>query len=400
MNDAKNLSKLLGHLPTAVFRDFMQYEFALRLPASDAKQSKRTQRAAMEDCLSALDVSQRQQIDEIAERLVMLSDGAGQDVIEGLIPTLFDPIGRQTFDNLHNQYERALWLYIHEPEVFRDALDARQADVFRQSASCYSGFIAPKQLTVLTDTNAQQGFNEQVAGQLGCAEDAVAIQIFKRLRPDFKTGEDVDLIQISIHHNRPPEIIDCVQDRELVPQEVVRAVSSHVTYEPANGNLEVLSKYTEWREPLARIVADVLLRSPFSGERIPLKKYEYQSLATPRTFDLAGEEAVAWAKVTEIGYSDSNRTLLFKIWANDADDIHGAAQSTIDPTFDFSPHPINYAKLGIRLKKVGKERPRTLYVILREENKCNIKAKREKDRAICDRLLVKWQLVRIVGHAA
>jgi hypothetical protein len=39
-------------------------------------------------------------------------------------------------------------------------------------------------------------------------------------------------------------------------------------------------------------------------------------------------------------------------------------------------------------------------VILRDDNKCNIKTKREKDRALCDRLLAKWQLVKEIGDVA
>jgi len=123
----------------------------------------------------------------------------------------------------------------------------------------------------------------------------------------------------------------------------------------------------------------------------------YQSLAAPRSFDLSGEN-VASVKVAELGYSDSNhRSLLVKIWAKDPDDIHTAAKSLIGPSFDFRHHRLTYARLSIRLKKVGRERARTISVILRDDNKCNIKTKREKDRALCDRLLAKWQLVKEIG---
>jgi hypothetical protein len=37
-------------------------------------------------------------------------------------------------------------------------------------------------------------------------------------------------------------------------------------------------------------------------------------------------------------------------------------------------------------------------VVLRGDNQCNIKTKREKDRALCDRLLVKWQLLQDLMH--
>ena len=84
MNDSENLSKLLGHLPPTVFREFMVSEFSLAMPELDKKQGKQEQRAVMEPVLSALDVSARRKIEELAERIVLLSDGAGQDVIEGI----------------------------------------------------------------------------------------------------------------------------------------------------------------------------------------------------------------------------------------------------------------------------------------------------------------------------
>ena len=397
MNDAENLAKLLGHLKPERFHSFMADEFGLVMPELEKKKTKTEHRQVMEAVLAALPVLERQRIEEVAEKIILLTDGAGQDVVEGFRDGIFDDADREAFDALRDQYERALWLYANAAEIFKEALDARQADVFRQSVTCYSGFVAPKALVMATDEKAKDAFHENVARQLGCAKDDVAIQIFKRLRPNSQTGEDVDLYQISVHNNRPPEIIDCVQASELVAQEVVRAVSSHITYEPDNGHLEVLSRETDGREALARIAADCLLQSPFSGERIPLKQYDYQSLAAPRSFDLSGEN-VASVKVAELGYSDSNhRSLLVKIWAKDPDDIHTAAKSLIGPSFDFRHHRLTYARLSIRLKKVGRERARTISVILRDDNKCNIKTKREKDRALCDRLLAKWQLVKEIG---
>ena len=398
MNDAENLSKLLGHMSPAIFRDFMVDKVKVPLPELDKKQGKREQREGMAAVLSALGVKERQQLEEMAERIVLLSDGPGQDVIDGFRDAIFDEESLKEFMAINNQYERALWFYLNEAGLFEEALNARQADVFRQSSSCYSGFIAPKNLAVMDDASSRLAFHQAIAKQIGCSEDVVAVQIFKRLRPDTHTGEDVDLYQISVHHNRPPEIIDCVQASELVSQEVIRAVSSHITYEPANGHLEVMSKDTGGREALARTVADCLLKSPITGTKIPLKQYDYQSLAAPRTFDISGENVVS-AKVIELGYTVSDhRSLLVKIGARDNDDIYNASRSLISPTFDFRHHHLNYAKISVRTRKVGKERARTIPIVLREDNLCNIKTKREKDRALCDRLLAKWHLVKEIGN--
>jgi hypothetical protein len=398
MNDAENLTKLLNHLPPDIFREFMINNFDLIMPDLDPKQGKREQRAQMRTALLELAMNIRQQIEEVAERIVLLSDAAGQDVVEGFTHDIFYDGARAAFAAIPDQYQRALWLHINEPALFEDALNARQADVFRQSSSCYSGFMAPPKLKVLDDALSKMSFHQTIAQQLGCSDDTVAIQIFKRLRPDTQTGEEVNLYQISIHHNRPPEIIDCVKDSELVSQEVVQAVSTHITYESTTGFLEVMSKDTAGREALARIVADTLLQSPITGEKIPLKQYDYQSLAAPRNFDLSGEPAMS-VKVTELGYSTPNgRSLLVKIWNKDTDDIYSAARSLISPTFDFHHHPLDYAKISIRIKKVGKERARTINVVLRDNNKCNIKTKREKDRALCDHLLAKWQMIKEINN--
>jgi hypothetical protein len=125
-----------------------------------------------------------------------------------------------------------------------------------------------------------------------------------------------------------------------------------------------------------------------------LKHYDYQRLSTPTIFDIS-EEPIAYTKVIELGYSDlANRTLLIKINYQDIDDIFTASKSLINPVFDFSQYPLNYAKLAVRLKRTDRERGRTISIILRGDNECNIKSKHDRDRALCDRLLHKWRLIK------
>lgn len=52
--------------------------------------------------LSALGVSERQRIEEVAERIVLLSDGAGQDVIDGFKDDIFDDAAREAFAAIPN----------------------------------------------------------------------------------------------------------------------------------------------------------------------------------------------------------------------------------------------------------------------------------------------------------
>jgi len=396
MKDAQNLAKLLGHLPPKVFRAFMIEEFSATLPELQEKDGKRKQRAEMAQAINTLPIPSRQKMEEIAEKIVLLCDAPGQDAMDGVQDEIFDDKGRETFDKLSNQYERSLWLYRNEQELFQRALDWRQADYLHQSQIYYDGFVAPKNLTVLDDVDTVRNFHYKLAAHRGCDVKDIAVQVFRRLRPNTDNGDDVALYQISIHYNRPPESVERVKDSSVVPQEIVRAESSFVTYEPDNGSLEVLSRGKQGREDLAKLVADTLLQSPITGEKVPIKQYDYQSLAEPRDFDISGEPVV-WVKVTELGYSAGTRSLLVKMWANDPDDIFTAGRSLVGPDFDYQRKPLTYAKIAVRLRKEGRGRARTVSIVLRGENKCNIKAKREKDRALCDRLLVKWGLVKEIG---
>lgn len=397
MNDSESLFKLVTHIAPLTFHRFAREAFAIELPPLNAKEGKRKQRAALTAALSARTVAERRAMDEVAERIVQLTDGAGQDVIDGIAAEIPSEADRNVFIQLRNQFERALWLYRNAPDLFEEALNARQADVFRQSPNCFSGYIAPKALSLRHDGEAKNAFHTAVAAQIGCPTDAVAVQLFKRLRPDTETGEEVDLYQVSIHHNRSPEAIERVENSELVAQEVVRAVTSHITYEPSNGYLEVLSKHTDGREALARIVANTLLQSPFQGEKIPLKQYDYQCLAAPRFFDITNEP-LAWVRVVELGHTFANQdSLRFKVRPQGLNDIYLAAKHRIGPTFDFRHHPLTFARVAIRIQKTGKDRARTVTVILRDDNRCNIKTKRERDRILCDRLLSRWGIIKEIG---
>ena len=105
---------------------------------------------------AALGVGERQRIEEVAERIVLLSDGAGQDVIDGFKDDIFDDAAREAFAAIPNQYERALWLHVNEPVIFEEALNARQADVFGKVPPATPGFMAPANLAVLDDASGRR----------------------------------------------------------------------------------------------------------------------------------------------------------------------------------------------------------------------------------------------------
>jgi hypothetical protein len=395
--DSENLAKLLGHLAPATFWRFMRAHLDGDLPSLEPSQSVRAQRQELGQIVTGQALAQRQRLEEQAEHIVLLTDIAGQKVLCGFRSALAAP-QRLVFDAQPNQHERACWLHHEAPALFHAALNARLADVLRQSAVCYAGFVVGKGMAVPTHAQAQRQFQEALAQHLGLAVQEVAVEIFTRLQPQAQHASEVALYQICIHHNCPAVLMDHVECGVLVSARVVQCVTTYVTYEPAQGYLEVLSKNSAGRDALACLVAHHLLLAPAGKVRLGVKQYNYQSLAVARHFDISGEN-VAMVKVTELGYvSHTNRMLLLKTWVKDMDDLYTAAKSMVGPDFSFADHTLVYAKLSIELLKVGQEQPRTISVILRDNNKCNIKTQREKDRALCDRLLAKWQLVKEIFY--
>lgn len=381
MTDYEYLSKLIRHLPPAVSRTFLAAQASCEIPELNTKDTLTAQREVISAYMSELSFHTLQKLEEICESIALLSDGPGQDVIDGLKQEITMDTGLEALSALRNPYQRSLWFFEHAPRLFDEALNSRQADLFRQSQACYSGFLADIDLIL--------------------HEDEIAIQVFRRLRTGTTAEPTIALYQVSIHYNRPPEIVECVQRSELVANEVVRAISSHITYEPDKGYVEVLSKDNQGREALAAIVAETLLASPITGESVPIKQYDYQSLAAQRNFDISNEPVTS-VKVLELGYAGPVcGSSIAKVSMRDSQDIYSAAKSLYNnPTFEFRDYTLNYAKISIKLSKEGRGRARTITIELRGDNRCNIKTKREKDRALCDHLLHKWNLVKEVTKDA
>lgn len=61
---------------------------------------------------------------------MLLSDGAGQDVIAGISQDIVGDDAKAAFAAIPNQYERALWLYLNTPALFEEALKTAGVDMF------------------------------------------------------------------------------------------------------------------------------------------------------------------------------------------------------------------------------------------------------------------------------
>ncbi|HNG61407.1 MAG TPA: hypothetical protein PKZ52_16410 [Cellvibrionaceae bacterium] len=408
VNDAEYVHTLLGYLPPALFHNFVVTEFKCSLPPCDKTQSTKHRRQMLRAAISQLDFHTRQQINTIAETIILLSDDIGHTVLDGFAFDYCEPACYQFFTTLPDQYQRSLWVFTHHRRLFDEALHARQMDIVRQHVICYSGFTAPRHLSAVDTHESRHTLQREVAAHLGCPVSSVAVEMTQQVRPTDTPACTADIVHIRIYHNARRMLMDCVRKGERVSRRIIRAETTHIIYEPAKGHIEVGSTTAIHRDFLAHLVLRVALQADESArqnsiteakndpatELTPIRFYDYQRLSTPCVFDLS-EEPIAHTKVIELGYCDAaNRTFLMKINYLDAEDIYTASKSLINPLFDFSQYQLNYAKLAVRVRHTNPAQERTISIVLRGDNECNIKSKHNQDRALCDRLLHKWHLIK------
>ena len=397
MQDSEHLSKLINHVEPMFFETFMADYFGISLFQMLSTNTKRELRHSYVSQLSELKAKERIEIERLAERVLALADGPGQDAVESLRCECLSFEERRELDKLANQYERSLWLYANARQYFDEALNIRLADIYRQSTTCYSGYVGPIGLVVEPEQSDLDAFHKAVAQMYACDDNQVAVEVFKRYHL-LDEGElnKVSLYQICVHYNLAPQSVEWVNEAQLDSQQVTKAQSSFVTYEPENGHIEVMSKNKADREALAQLSATHLMPTGANCEPVAIKRYDYQCLAQPCQLDIR-DENIAWAKVTQLGFNQSGSSVVFKVNQNSAEDIYTAATNLIGPSFSFNQHTLNFVQLSIRSQRQFGERARTIHITLRGENGCNIKTKRERDRQLCDRLLHKWGIVRDVN---
>ena len=84
MTDYEYISKLIRHLPPVVCRTFLAEQTAVEIPELNTKDTLTAQRGVLSAHMSEISFHTLQKLEETCESIALLSDGPGQDVIEGI----------------------------------------------------------------------------------------------------------------------------------------------------------------------------------------------------------------------------------------------------------------------------------------------------------------------------
>ena len=326
-----------------------------------------------------------------AERVTAMADEAGQAAIYSVAQA------PDRLDELRNDHDRALWMFLNDAAGFRHAEEVRFTDD-RRRGRMWDGFVGEPSLLLKRDAASIDAFKAAIRDRF--QSNNVHVDIFDRHRPTFE-GADCALVQATVYREgRPDDFLEFVNgalDRR--PRRPV--FEAAITYEPAAGVIEVVAHDRESREDLVRLFARDLLTTEFRQERLPLRKFDLGMLRQPFAFPTDPGDGIELVRVNHLRLmpvdTPSERITLEclrqatqSIWQM-AHERFGGSNPLLGGWL------VTQAKLTIRFHpEPGSRRGRTLPLTITMPHGCDLKDRTERERMIGDKYLRRWGILRDV----
>jgi hypothetical protein len=342
--------------------------------------------------LEEIGAEQRARVETDIDRVAAIADEAGQVALYSVTRH------RSQLDELRNANDRALWMFLNEPDAFRHAEEVRFTDE-RRRGRMWAGFVCAAHLAVHRGGAALDAFKLGI-GELFETKN-VHIDIFDRHRAAFDSV-NFEVVQITVYSEGPTDdSLEFDRDGELTHQPRRPVLEAALTYEPAPGVIEVVAKDREKREALVRMMARDLLDTEFRDQRIPLRRYDLSVLMRPFTFPTDPADGLDTVRVNQLRLmpidSAAERVTLEcmrqsngTIWDMARERFHAA-----NPLSD--GWIVTQAKLTIRFHPdATSRRGRTLPLTITMPHGCDLKDRTERERIVGSKYLRKWGILRDV----
>ena len=328
-----------------------------------------------------------------AERINEMTDEVGQTALLSVI----SDEGFVEYENLKNEYDRALYVFLRDQDVFRRAEEIRYTDHYRKGRM-WGGFIGPKNIPVSRDLLDVESFKQKVIEYFRI-NGKIKIEIFDRKKP-YGENQELNIVQIMVYREGLPESYIALEDDDLVSKSFKRVFEMGLTYEPTSGNIEVIANSKEIREEMARAFSRTLLQTEIEGETVPLKQYDISKLLHPFDFPTDPDDGIESVKVMMLKLKpyDNNNKITLEVTTKESRTIHDVSQDWFN-----SHDPLRSSFLLAQVKIVIKfipdvenRRGKVVPVKISWPNGCDLKDKTAKERLIGDKYLRRWGLLEEV----
>ncbi len=326
-----------------------------------------------------------------AERITALTDELGQSILKH---SIFDDEIEEYYQ-LENEYDRVLWLFLKDPNRFKQVEDCWYTDAGR-NGRMWDAFIGPKEIEVSQDESDILAFKNKIL-ELFRADGKIQIDIYERTRAESEDNQ-IELIQVMVYREDLPSTQLAFEEESLISK-IVRPVKEvALTYEPESGYIEIVAEGKEHRKTITKLFSENLLQSPIDGKKIPLKQYDIQKLLNPVVLSFDPEDGIESVKVTllKVNPPNSNNSVTLDVTMKEERSIYKLSKEYFgnnDPLK--SGFRLNQVRISIKfMPDQESRRGKILHVKIREPNGCDLKSKSQKEKLIGDKYLDRWELVK------
>jgi hypothetical protein len=386
-----SVASFIRNTPAVTLRRFFETT-GIGLPSAVAWQAAEPELARnLLRALEEIAAADRARVVTDLERAATIADEPGQVALYSVTKH------RSQLDELRNANDRALWMFLNEPDAFRHAEEVRFTDE-RRRGRMWDGFVCAPDLTVHRDGAALDAFKR---GIRECFEtENVHTDIFDRHRTAFD-GANFAIVQITVYSEGPTDDFLEFDSGELIRRPRRPVFEAALTYEPGPGVIEVVAKDREKREGLVRLLARDLLDTEFREQRIPLRQYDLSVLMRPFTFPTDPADGLETVRVNLLRLmpvdSAAERVTLEctrqssgTIWDMAHERFHTA--NPLSGGWD-----VTQAKLTIKFHPdASSRRGRTLPLTITMPHGCDLKDRTERERLVGNKYLRNWGILRDV----
>ncbi len=383
-----SLTSFIRNTPVSTLKLYFE-QAAIELPALDWAAAEPIVVRNLLSAIEKLARSDRERVENDIDRVAAIADEPGQVALYSIAES------RAQLDALCNANDRALWMFLNEPDTFWRAEEIRFTDE-RRRGRMWDGFVCQSDLRVQRTGATLDAFERDIRE---CFEtENVHIDIFDRQRPAYD-GTDFAIVQITVYSEGPSDDFLEFDQGDLVRRPRHPVFEAALTYEPAPGVIEVVARDREKRESLVRMVARDLLATEFRQERLPLRQYDLSILMTPFAFPTDPADGIDTVRVNQLRLmpidSVAERVTLEcmrhscgTIWDMARTRFHGSNPLA-------GEWIVTQAKLIVKFHPDGaSRRGRTLPLTITMPHGCDLKDRTERERIIGNKYLREWGILR------
>ena len=361
----------------------------LELPAEILKRDHTVVADAIDAMLADAAPGTRSRLMKNVEHICEMGKSAGAAAIGSL--TLPDEIA-----GLESAQERALWLWLNDPERYRHAMGVRFADKSRFGKSWVS-YQAPS--GKVPNLGAEAIARLKAEFRRAFDTKNIHIEVFGRTRATFsvdgENGPD-ELVQLTIYREGPPNSENAFVDGELTTATRRPVIDSAVTYDQATGCIECVAAKKEDRSAIVKAFGILVLGCSQDFDPMTRRTYDLTVLVQPQRFDVEpGDriEKVCVSMMRLLPTALNTERVIVETDPRDGRDIWTVIEDRLGTGVLGSQYAIEQARIVVDYRDGESNRARRLPITITHPHRSDLREKMSIERAISKKYLPLWGLV-------